>query len=316
MRDASKTMPIDISGVLQLNDVLSDFSIAEAALAKHSSVILADSGSWKYALMTMSEYEKYLKAINVEEEELKKGKLQDLINGAGKKFFIENYMKFKSDSIDQDDLLKDSRWSSVSLKPRISRARSIFKNNWQIEALKHIVKSSEKDAVIQKLAWDLLSTETKSDEFRPLRDFSNIKIQYNDSHFFNSNDEYDKLPLEELNNKRFAFKCIELLQENDALDNETINILTDKDLCREKFCCSGFPILSEVSFDGELTDEDCTQNGRQRFYKSKIIIGNRAFVLSNHWYGPSQSMPDNRTPFQAWVMEKIGQGQSESIQFR
>jgi hypothetical protein len=64
--------------------------------------------------------------------------------------------------------------------------------------------------------------------------------------------------------------------------------------------------LSEVAVDGELENADCYDNtGRQRFYKDKIYVVGRAFVVSNHWYGPGKSMPDNRTPFMQWVLEKI-----------
>lgn len=42
-----------------------------------------------------------------------------------------------------------------------------------------------------------------------------------------------------------------------------------------------------------------------RYYKDKIIVGSRAFVVSNHWYGPNKSMKDNRTPFMEWVLDKM-----------
>ena len=111
--------------------------------------------------------------------------------------------------------------------------------------------------------------------------------------------------LEKLSNKDFAFRCIDLLDEHNVLE-KSINVLTNKDLCSRYFRCSGFPVLSEVSYYGEPTRNDCYQGSRQRYYMEKIVCGKRAFVLTNHWYGPNKSMPDNRTPFQRWVLNQIG----------
>jgi hypothetical protein len=74
--------------------------------------------------------------------------------------------------------------------------------------------------------------------------------------------------------------------------------------CKRLFCYSKFSILSEVPLQSELKDAECYgERGRQRFYKEKIYAF-RAFVVSNHWYGPGKSMPDNRTSFLQWVLEK------------
>lgn len=113
------------------------------------------------------------------------------------------------------------------------------------------------------------------------------------------------LELEWLDNKQFAYSCLQLLKETGHLAEAEIQILTDEDECKRRFCCSKFPILSEVSLHGVITDDDCyDDHGRQRFYKDKFYACNRAFVVSNHWYGPGKSMPDNRTPFMNWVCAK------------
>lgn len=112
---------------------------------------------------------------------------------------------------------------------------------------------------------------------------------------------------ERLENKDFVYSCLELLKENNCLNEEEIGILTNEDECKRLFNCSKFPILSEVNQEEALGDDDCYDDqGRQRFYKKKIYVDNRAFVVSNHWYGPNKSMPDNRTPFLRWIFRKIG----------
>lgn len=113
------------------------------------------------------------------------------------------------------------------------------------------------------------------------------------------------IDFESLNNKKFAYSCLALLREQSCLNEAEIRILTSEDECKRLFNCSKYPILSEVPGDSGLVDADCYDElGRQRFYKDKVFADGRAFVVSNHWYGPKKSMPDNRTSFLQWILEK------------
>lgn len=49
-----------------------------------------------------------------------------------------------------------------------------------------------------------------------------------------------------LNNKKFAYSCLDLLKEKGQLSQSEIQILTNEDECKRLFCCSKFPVLSEV----------------------------------------------------------------------
>lgn len=117
------------------------------------------------------------------------------------------------------------------------------------------------------------------------------------------------MDLKSLSNKKFAYQCIQLLKEHGKLDNKNINILTNADMCQRIFLCSSsFPVLQEVPVhcsDEELTPYcyDCT--GRQRYYKDIVVFQNKGYVVTNHWYGPNKSMPDNRSPFEKWVQQQI-----------
>ncbi len=113
------------------------------------------------------------------------------------------------------------------------------------------------------------------------------------------------LELEKLNNKEFAYRCLNILKEKGCLNDEEIYLLTNEDECKKRFSCSKFPILNEVSVKGPIKEEDCyDEKGRQRFYKERIYVLGRAFVVTNHWYGPNKAMADNRTPFMNWVLQK------------
>lgn len=111
---------------------------------------------------------------------------------------------------------------------------------------------------------------------------------------------------ESLRNKKFAYSCLRQLIEKGCLNEEEIRILTNGEECKRKFNYSNYPILLELPYNSEFVDDYCYDEiGRQRFYKDKIVTNGRAFIVSNHWYGPNKSMPDNRTPFLRWVLEKI-----------
>lgn len=118
-----------------------------------------------------------------------------------------------------------------------------------------------------------------------------------------------KNKFESMSNKKFAYECIKLLKEYDKLDDSIISILIDEEKCHNLFNCSGkFTIFKEIPKDcsDELLAKYCYDiNGRQRYYKDKIIIDEREFVITNHWYGPNKSMPDNRTLFLEWIMTII-----------
>ena len=110
---------------------------------------------------------------------------------------------------------------------------------------------------------------------------------------------------EQLDNKKFAYSCLALLNDQGCLNEAEILILTSEDECKRIFHRSKFPILLEVPLQGTFEDaEGFDELDRQRFYKEKIYAAGRAFVVSNHWYGPGKSMTDNRTPFLKWVTKK------------
>lgn len=118
---------------------------------------------------------------------------------------------------------------------------------------------------------------------------------------------YTREYLEQCSNKDFSSACIEMLNHAGKLDDRTIAILCDKEMCHDRFCCSGFPVLNEVSPIRPISDAERKDGtGRNRYYKEKVFVGKRAFIITNHWYGPKMSMPDNRTPFLQWVLSRIG----------
>ena len=117
------------------------------------------------------------------------------------------------------------------------------------------------------------------------------------------------MDLKSLSNKEFAYYCIQLLKEGGKLDERNLNILTNSDECHRLFSCSSnFSVLQEVPVgcsEDELIPCCYDSTGRQRYYKDIISSRGKGYVITNHWYGPNQSMPDNRSPFEEWVKKQI-----------
>jgi len=111
------------------------------------------------------------------------------------------------------------------------------------------------------------------------------------------------MELTEMSNKSFAFTCLNQVKEAGGFTETVLQILTSAASCRDWFRCSGFAVLMEVPAgcsEAELR-KMCHFAGRRRYYQDRFETGGRTFVVSNHWYGPGRSMPDNRTPFLEWV---------------
>ena len=113
--------------------------------------------------------------------------------------------------------------------------------------------------------------------------------------------------VEKMENKEFAFYCINELKKAGAMTDDVLRILTDSRICRDWFSfSSGFAILNEIPRD--YSEEDIQKarcvGTRYRYYKEVITVGERNFLVTNHWYGPNKSLKDNRTPFYLWVSSK------------
>ena len=107
----------------------------------------------------------------------------------------------------------------------------------------------------------------------------------------------------EMANREFAFACLNALKREGRLTEAALALLTDTAQCRERFRC-GFAILLEVPGgcgENELRTL-CHISGKRRYYQERFCVNGRTFVITNHWYGPHRSMPDNRTPFMEWVL--------------
>ncbi len=86
---------------------------------------------------------------------------------------------------------------------------------------------------------------------------------------------------------------------------KNIILLSNRDYCSEKFLC-GFAILAEVPTLDEISRDYYNDNsGHRRYYPERYTIGEKDFIVTNHWYAPQKSNSDNRTPSMRWVMDLL-----------
>ena len=85
--------------------------------------------------------------------------LERNLQSVGMEAFVNYYDYFKK-GYDANELEKiiSEDWKMSALPTRVSNARKIFKNNWQIEALQIILKSRKNEVIKQKTR-DILKKE-------------------------------------------------------------------------------------------------------------------------------------------------------------
>lgn len=111
----------------------------------------------------------------------------------------------------------------------------------------------------------------------------------------------------ELENKQFAFACMRLLENAGATTSENLAKLQEPVFCKREFDMQ-FPILKNVAESeiGEIDRLVRDGDGRQRYYKQVIRLGQGEYVVTNDWYGLGKTKRDTRTPFLSWISLKIG----------
>ena len=104
--------------------------------------------------------------------------------------------------------------------------------------------------------------------------------------------------IDELPNKDFAFRLLELMRDYGLLENNLIT-LTDVQACKN--LGHTFPILLEA--DGENSSKD--NSGRDRYYPNDFFEYNgKEYYVTNDWYEKTKeksSNRDNRTRFLEWI---------------
>jgi len=105
-------------------------------------------------------------------------------------------------------------------------------------------------------------------------------------------------------NQQFIFSAIKLLADNDCLNEEVLSILSNKELCVEKFKHHAFHgVMFEVDPEMEEDEQRKDANGYSRYYVEKYSHGGKEYFVSSEWRPDRE---DARKEFIDWVFDMIG----------
>lgn len=127
---------------------LSDnFRAVEETVAKYGQAIIVVDNMPKYVMMKYSPKKEWKPLIDERD-------LISLLNGIGKRVFVQYYENFKNND-DPFVFFDHENFSDNSKRSRMSKARAIFKNGWERNALEFIMTSNRTDSESVKLASSL-----------------------------------------------------------------------------------------------------------------------------------------------------------------
>lgn len=86
-------------------------------------------------------------------------KLDKLLKAIGKGFLVKYFEDFKSG---KDNIYITEKFSAVSKRTRVSKARSIFNASQEYQALENIVHSQKVDEVYRKKAAQILHAKNNT----------------------------------------------------------------------------------------------------------------------------------------------------------
>ena len=141
---------MNFSQFIPLSQVLNDFDEVESLLAVYGEVIVVVNDRPKYRISAITKSAEKLPQSSLQSvhTEQKKGvSTMDILNKIGKSTFIEHYYEFKNSLIQPDDLPEN--FTLNSKRSRTSKARKIFRDGLQLDALQIIINSGrlEQDVI-------------------------------------------------------------------------------------------------------------------------------------------------------------------------
>ena len=145
---------------IPLSRVLSDFDEVKTLLNKYGEVVIVldDQPQYRITMIDRTENVTSGELLETHRKETSKGEsVMEILNKIGKSTFIEHYYDFKFNRTAADELSED--FTMNSKRSRTSKARKIFRENLQIEALKIIMASKRLDQMTVDRAKEIYDKE-------------------------------------------------------------------------------------------------------------------------------------------------------------
>jgi hypothetical protein len=151
---------VNYNQFVPLSQLLSDFNTVERLLNQYGEVVVVIDDSPRYCILTIdSAGEVTSKKLSNSQHKLssKRAETMEILNKIGKSTFIEHYYDFKHNLTPADDLPED--FTTNSKRSRKSKARRIFREGLQLEALQIIMNSNRLDPSIINKAKEIYEKE-------------------------------------------------------------------------------------------------------------------------------------------------------------
>ncbi len=272
---------VDVMKKIISIDELKKFTVVEEKLAENGEAYIFQNNKPTHVIMTIKKYERLtVDAKKQDVSDISSVNLETLLNKIGKKIFVDYYDVFKSDNNPEQALEKEG-FTLASRRSRSSSARSIFKNNLQIEALNNIIASIRMDMGTIKRAQDLLSEEYQY--------VSNISKE--------SKAGEEKQYHVKIGKMMRGILTI-LLQNNFITENELIQ-MQNMDYSKAMFNLN-FPVLKRVFSKENLDQVKRDSNGYNRYYDTAVLVNGQHYLICSQWI---ESL--HRSQAEQWIADKM-----------
>ena len=136
--------------VASLRELLERFDKVEKIVEQYGHCVIISEDKPKYLLSKFDSSFEGEDSVAADS-----GQIIHLLNGIGQRVFVTYFYQFQNDE-DPFVFLRGEGFSDHSVRSRASKARTIFRNGWQKDALNRIAHSSRTDHQTRKLARALL----------------------------------------------------------------------------------------------------------------------------------------------------------------
>jgi anti-sigma28 factor (negative regulator of flagellin synthesis) len=255
-------MNIDVNKIISVKDIAThDRMMLESRLEK-GCLFIFDDNKPKYVLMTMEEYSNLTeKDSNITSTKSRVGdeEVVEALNAIGKKVFVDYYYIFKKDDSPEEQL--STEYTLNSRRSRSSKARKLFKENKNIEALKLIIESERLDDDTRQIALKILEEESADHEL-----FSQSKNTFS-----------QKMKIGKL-----ARTTIVSMIEEKRIGPDEIKRLLSGEYSKSTFNMS-YPILKLADEKIPLADQRTDSNGYSRYYSTSVRYYGKTYLICSQW---------------------------------
>ena len=265
-------------------DELKDFSVVEEKLDKLGEAFIFQNNKPTHVLLTIKMYEEIMngcKENSCESDNLiSEDNLEILLNKIGKRIFIEYYEVFKADENAEKILKACCGFSIASCRSRCSSARTIFKNNMQILALRSIVSSKRVDVDIAMRAKELLEMEQSGSIANPV-----ISVTNNNGY--------------EVKIGKMMRGILSRLLKNHMLSSYEMSAMQTPDYSKEVFNLN-FPVLKKIQRGETKNKVKRDAKGYNRYYEDSVIVNGEEYIICSQWVEALHGEKAER-----WVIERL-----------